>query len=114
MVKYLPYLLALALGAILAWAIIPKAPGENKELKKEKKEFLDSAKIEQRIQVELAKRDSEWTRIHSQRKDSLDQAHKETIYWRTKYEKVKLSPVTKYTVHGLDSAVDALIASRQH
>lgn len=108
--KYLPYIFCLMIGALVAWAVIPKKTDYNKnELKEEKKEFLNAAEVERRVQIELTKKDTLWVQRHRRRGDSLISATREATYWKLKYERFKNSPVTRYTVPQLDSAVSALI-----
>lgn len=110
--QLLSYLVPLIIGALIAWAIIPKDNGEKKLLHEEKKHLLYQRDSILRVQNVLIGRDSLWTRIHAQDRDSLLIARKQSNVWRNEYKKIRSAPVILYSEQQLDSATDALIEAR--
>jgi len=112
--QLLSYLVPLIIGALIAWAVIPKDNENKKLLEQEKKRtFIQKDSID-RLQILLARRDTLWTRTHAQDRDSLLMARKQSNYWRNENKKIRSAPVPLYNEHQLDSAVDALIQARHN
>lgn len=108
-IKLLSYIIPLFLGALIAWAIIPRGNDRKDDLQMQRKYYLNQIDSIHTIQKVLVGRDSFWTRTHAQDRDSLMMARTQTNKWRGKYNDIKNTPVVRYTVPQLDSVVSALV-----
>lgn len=123
MKQILPYVLILIVGLIGGHLVTPSVIDAHKALLDKEKQLwdhrLDSMAIVQRVSLI---RDSIWTRISRQDRDSLEieRIHHKLMtnaakIWQDKYNKLHNSPVARYNEHQLDSVVSVLLLeSRKH
>jgi hypothetical protein len=113
--KLIEVLILLFIGGLITYFVTRKEDdGSLKKLQTQVDSLINQNDSIHKLQAVLAGRDTMATRVHAQDSIAVVIAREESNQWRIKYGKVNHAPVTRYTVPQLDSAVNALIASRQH
>lgn len=116
-----PFAVCIAIGLIVGHLATPGAIEAHRViLEKQKKVWdhkLDSLAIVEKVSLY---KDSVWTRLSRVDRASLEEerrqnelAQTQAKVWHEKYKNLQSTPATRYNEHQLDSAIDALIASRK-
>lgn len=100
------YLVVLAIGAIVAWALIPKSTDDKRLLEQTKRAIQRKEDSVQLLIQHIHEREALWIIIDKERRDSFKTA---LIKAEAKYKKYeKGTPVIHYSEHDLDSVISAI------